>query len=84
MTYDKEFTLNEKFERFCNDELMFNTTEVKEITSLDIELTYNHHSMDEETFKAKMMRYCELIMSGLFKRTLKDSFNDYLEGKLKV
>ncbi len=84
MTYEKGMTFSEKFEHFCNDELHFNTAEIDEITALEVELTYKHASMDEENFKAKMMRCSELIMSGLFKRTLKDSFNDYLEGKLKL
>ena len=79
MIYEKDMTFSEKLEHFCNDELMFNSTEVKEITSLDIELSYNHHSMDEATFKAKMMRCCELFMRGLFKQILKESFDKYLE-----
>lgn len=79
MIYEKDMTFSEKFEHFCNDELMFNTTEINEITELEVELTYKHTSMDEATFKAKMMRCSELIMSGLFKRTIKDSFDKYLK-----
>jgi hypothetical protein len=79
MTYEKDMTFSEKFEHFCNDELRLNITEIDEILDLEKEFTYKHASMDEEAFKAKMRRFCELIMSGLFKQILKDSFDKYLE-----
>ena len=79
MVYEKDMTFSEKLEHFCLDELMFKTSEIDEILDLEKELEYKHTSMNEETFKAKMMRCSELIMNGLLKKTLKDSFDKYLK-----
>lgn len=81
MTYEKDMVLLEKFEYFFRDELTLRDDEFEEALNLAIELEKSHRAMDEETFKAKMLRFCELITNGLVKKILINGLTSYLEGK---
>jgi len=79
MTYEKDMVLPEKFEHFFLDELTFKDDELREIVDLTYKIESNHRAMDEETFKTKMLRFCELITNGLIKKALIDYLTEYLE-----
>lgn len=81
MTYEKDMVLPEKFEHFFLDELIFEDDELREVVDLTYEIESNHRAMDEDAFKTKMLRLCELIMGGSIKKALIDGFTEYLEGK---
>ena len=81
MTYEKDMILPEKFEHFFLDELTFKDDERREAVDLIYQIESNHRAMDEETFKTKMRRFCELITGGSIKKALIDGFTEYLEGK---
>ncbi len=81
MTYEKDMVLPEKFEHFFLDELTFKDDELREVVNLTYEIESNHRAMDEETFKTKMLRLCELITNGFFKKALINGLTSYLEGK---
>lgn len=81
MTYDKNTVLLEKYENYFREELTFNDDELNEVIDLAVKLERTHQAMDEETFKAKMLRFCELITNGLVKKTLINGLTSYLEGK---
>ncbi len=81
MTYDKDTVLLEKYENYFREELTFNDDELNEVIDLAVKLERTHQAMDEDMFKAKMTRFCELITNGVVKKALINGFTNYLEGK---
>ena len=78
MTYEKDMTIEEKFEHYFHQELHCNGDDLQEVIDLFVFLMRSHKMMDEETFKAKMNRFFEFACGGYLKKAMVDGLNEYL------
>lgn len=79
IAYNKDTVLLEKYEYFFGEELVLNDNEFQALLDVAIEIERSHAGMDEETFKAKMTKFCEGITNGMIKKAIVDGLTDYLK-----